>query len=170
MRWVTRRFVHVDRTASAWLIKKFVDKEAEFVFINYPREKPRPEHGTPFDIEGAELGHRDGKCTFEVIVEEYDINDPIVKKIAQIVDAADIEGKLHKVPEAAGIRAVFSGLRLIAKDDYEALEIGFKIWDSIYAYLKAQEIVEEFKDELERMDRIARMEFLRAKVAASMRG
>jgi len=137
LRWVTRRFVHVDRTASAWLIKKFVDKEAEFVFINYPREKPGPKHGTPFDIEGAKLGHRDGKCTLEVIVEEYDIDDPIVKKIAQIVHAADIEGELHKVPEAAGIRAVFSGLRLIAKDDYEALEIGFKIWDSIYAYLKA---------------------------------
>jgi len=164
MKWVTRRFVHVDRTASAWLIKKFIDQNAEFVFIDYPREQPKPEHGIPFDIKGVELGHKDGKCTFETIMEKYKIKDLILTKISQIVHAADIEEELHKVPEAAGILALFSGLRLIAKDDFEALEIGFKIWDSLYAYFKGQEIKEKFKDKLKEMDRIARMEFLRSQV------
>lgn len=167
MKWVTRRFVHVDRTASAWLIKSFIDKNAEFVFIDYPREQPKPEHGTPFDIKGVELGHKDGKCTFEVIMEKYKIEDPILKKVAQIVHAADIEGELHKVPEAAGVLAVFTGLRLIAKDDFEALNIGFKIWDSIYAYFKAQEIKEKFKDKLKEMDRIVRIEFLRSQITST---
>ncbi len=167
MKWITRRFVHVDRTASAWLIKNFIDENDEFVFIDYPREQPKPEHGTPFDIKGVELGHKDGRCTFEVIMEKYRIEDPILKKVAQIVHAADIEGKLQKVPEAAGVLAVFTGLRLIAKDDFEALNIGFKIWDSIYAYFKAQEIKEKFKDELKEMDRIARIEFLRSQITST---
>ena len=167
MKWVTRRFVHVDRTASAWLIKNFIDENAEFVFIDYPREQPKPEHGTPFDIKGVELGHKDGKCTFEVIMEKYRIEDPILKKVAQIVHAADIEGELQKVPEAAGVLAVFTGLRLIAKDDFEALNIGFKVWDSIYAYFKAQEIKEKFKDKLKEMDRIARIEFLRSQIKSA---
>ncbi len=164
MKWVTRRFVHVDRTASAWLIKKFIDQNAEFVFIDYPREEPKPEHGIPFDISGVELGHKNGKCTFEVIMDKYKIKDPILTKVAQIVHAADIEKELHKVPEASGIKALFSGLRLIVESDYKALEIGFKIWDSLYAYFKAQEIEKKFKDELKGMDRIARIEFLRSKI------
>ena len=102
-------------------------KNAEFVFIDYPREQPKPEHGTPFDIKGVELGHKDGKCTFEVIIEKYKVKDPILRKVAQIVHAADIEGELYKVPEAAGVLAVFTGLRLIVKDDLEALNIGSKI-------------------------------------------
>lgn len=164
MKWVTRRFVHVDRTASAWLIKKFIDQNAEFLFIDYPREQPKPEHGIPFDIKGVELGHKDGKCTFETIMEKYKIEDPILMKVAQIVHAADIEEDLHKAPEAAGILALFSGLRLMAKDDFEALEIGFKIWDSLYAYFKAQEIKEKYEEKLKEMDRIARIEFLRSKI------
>jgi len=167
VRWVTRRFVHVDRTATAWLIKKFIDKDAEFVFIDYPRERPKPEHGTPFDIKGVKLGHKNRKCTFEVVMEKYKVEDPFVKKVAEVVHAADIEGELHKVPEAAGILALFTGLRLIAKNDLEALEIGFKVWDSLYAYFKAQEIKEKFKDKLKEMDRIARIEFLRSQLAST---
>ncbi|MHA1722379.1 MAG: chromate resistance protein ChrB domain-containing protein [Candidatus Baldrarchaeia archaeon] len=167
MKWVTRRFVHVDRTATAWLIKKFIDKGAEFVFIDYPREQPKPEHGTPFDIKGVELGHKNGKCTFEVVMEKYKVEDLFVKKVAEVVHAADIEGELHKVPEAAGILALFTGLRLIAKNDLEALEIGFKVWDSLYAYFKAQEIKEKFKDKLKELDRIARIEFLRSQLAST---
>jgi len=167
VKWVTRRFVHVDRTATAWLIKKFIDKGAEFVFIDYPREQPKPEHGTPFDIKGVELGHKNGKCTFEVVMEKYKVEDLFVKKVAEVVHAADIEGELHKVPEAAGILALFTGLRLIAKNDLEALEIGFKVWDSLYAYFKAQEIKEKFKDKLKELDRIARIEFLRSQLAST---
>lgn len=167
MRWVTRRFVHVDRTATAWLIKKFIGKDAEFVFIDYPREPPKPEHGTPFDIKDVELGHKNGKCTFEVVMEKYKVEDPFVKKVAEVVHAADIEGELHKVPEAAGILALFTGLRLIAKNDLDALEIGFKVWDSLYAYFKAQKIKEKLKDKLKEMDRIARIEFLRSQLAST---
>jgi len=96
-------------------------------FINWSEEELKPEHGIPFDIKGVELGHKDGKCTFEVIVEKYSIKDPYVQKIAEVVHAADIEGKLDKVPEARGIKAIFSGLRFITRDDYETLEIGMKI-------------------------------------------
>ncbi|RLE54686.1 MAG: chromate resistance protein, partial [Candidatus Methanomethylicota archaeon] len=134
MKWVTRSFPYVDRTASAWLIKKLIDPEAEFTFINWPDEKLKPEHGIPFDIKGVELGHHNNKCTFEVIVEKYAIKDPYVQKVAEVVHAADIEGEIVKSPEAKGIKAVLAGLRLITKNDYETLEIGMKLWDALYTY------------------------------------
>ena len=161
MKWVTRRFPHVDRTACAWLIKKFIDPNAEFVFIDWPREKPKPEHGIPFDIEGAELSHRDGKCTFEVMIEKYGIKDPYVLRIAEIVHAADIEGEIDKVPEARGVEAVLDGLRLITRDDYEALELGMKIWEALYAHFKARDLAEKHRDELEKMSSSEKLEFLR---------
>ena len=161
MKWVTRSFPHVDRTASAWLIKRFIDPQAEFVFIDWPEQELRPEYGTPFDIKGVELGHRDGKCTFEVIVEKYSIEDPYVKKIAELVHAADIEGEIDKVPEARGIKALFSGLRLVTKDDYETLELGFKIWDAIYAYYKLRDLEEKHREELASMSRSERLRYLK---------
>ncbi|RLG86880.1 MAG: chromate resistance protein [Thermoprotei archaeon] len=161
MKWVTRAFPHVDRTASAWLIKRFIDPNAEFVLINWPEEELKPEHDIPFDIKGVELGHKDNKCTFEVIVEKYSIKDPYVLKIAEIVHAADIEGEIDKVPEARGIKAVFNGLRFITKDDYETLELGMKIWDAIYASLKLKDIQERYKDELKSMTRTERLRFLK---------
>ncbi|OYT48170.1 MAG: chromate resistance protein [Desulfurococcales archaeon ex4484_42] len=108
-------------------MKRFADPNAEYVFINWPEDELKPEHGIPFDIKGVELGHKDNKCTFEVIVEKYSIKDPYVLKIAEIVHAADIEGEIDKVLEARGIKAVFNGLRFITKDDYETLELGMKI-------------------------------------------
>ncbi|RLG85813.1 MAG: chromate resistance protein [Thermoprotei archaeon] len=161
MKWVTRSFPHVDRTASAWLIKRFIDPQAEFVFIDWPEQELRPEYGTPFDIKGVELGHRDGKCTFEVIVEKYSIEDPYVKKIAELVHAADIEGEIDKVPEARGIKALFSGLRLVTRDDYETLELGFKIWDAIYAYYKLRDLEEKHREELASMSRSERLRYLK---------
>jgi len=161
MRWITRTFPHVDRTSSAWLIKRFIDPEAEFIFINWPEEQPKPEHGTPFDIRGVELGHKDNKCTFEVIVEKYSIKDPYVLKIAEIVHAADIRGEIDKVPEARGIKAIFDGLRFITKDDHETLEIGMKIWDAIYAHFKLRDLEEKHKEELKSLSRTERMKFLK---------
>jgi len=161
LKWVTRSFPHVDRTASAWLIKRFIDPQAEFVFIDWPEQELRPEYGTPFDIKGVELGHRDGKCTFEVIVEKYSIEDPYVKKIAELVHAADIEGEIDKVPEARGIKALFSGLRLVTRDDYETLELGFKIWDAIYAYYKLRDLEEKHREELASMSRSERLRYLK---------
>ena len=161
MKWVTRSFPGVDRTASAWLIKKFIDPEAEFVFINWPEEELKPEHGIPFDIKGVELGHRNGKCTFEVLVEKYGIKDPYVHRIAEIVHAADIEGELDKVPEARGIKALFNGLRFVTRDDYETLEIGMKIWDALYASLKLRDIEEKYGDKLKSMTRTERLRFIK---------
>jgi len=101
VRWVTREHVHVDRVASPWLISKFIDGDAEFIFVPWPGSLPTPEMGIPFDFPGAdfELGHHDGKCTFEAIVEKYDVDDPWVKEIAKIVHAADVAADIDKAPE-----------------------------------------------------------------------
>lgn len=163
LKWVTRSFPHVDRTSSAWLIKRFIDPQAEFVFINWP-EEDIPADATPFDIKGVELGHHNNKCTFETIIKKYNIKDSAVLKIAELVHAADIEEDLDKVPEARGVRAIISGLRLAAKDDYEALELGFKIWDMLYAYYKYLELIDKYQDELTSMDRTQRLQFLREKI------
>ena len=162
MKWVTRSFPAVDRTASAWLIKRFIDPEAEFTFIRWPEEKPGPEHGIPFDIEGVELGHHDGKCTFEVIVEKYGITDPYVREIAEIVHAADIRGELGKRPEAKLAKLIFDGLRLATRDDRETLEVGMRIWDAIYAALRRREVEEKHRSELEGLTRNEKLERLRA--------
>ena len=164
MKWVTRSFPYVDRTASAWLIKKFIDSEAEFVFINWPDEKLKPEHGTPFDIKGVELGHKDNKCTFEVIVEKYSIEDPYVHKVAEVVHAADIKGELEKVLEAKGIKSLLTGLRFMTKDDYETLEIGMKIWEALYTYFKIKDLEEKHSEELKKMSRMERLRFLKKMV------
>ena len=167
MKWVTRSFPHVDRTASAWLIKRFIDPEAEFIFINWP-EEPIPEDATPFDIKGVELGHHDNKCTFETIIEKYNISDPIVHEIARLVHAMDIEGELEKSPEAKGIKMIISGLRFAAKDDMEALNIGFKIWDALYAYFKSREVIEKYSEEMSKMSRIEKYSFIRKKVRENL--
>lgn len=160
MKWVTRNFPGVDRTASAWLIKKFIDPEAEFVFINWPEEKPELGRGIPFDIEGVELGHKGSKCTFEVMVEKYSIKDPYVLKIAEVVHAADIEGEIDKAPEARGVKAIFSGLRFVTKDDHETLDIGMKVWEALNAYFKLKDIEEKHRDKLKSMPRTERLRFL----------
>ncbi len=165
MKWVTRSFPHVDRTACAWLIKRFIDPNAEFVFINWPEEEVKPEYGIPFDIRGVKYGHRDNKCSFEVMVEEFKIEDPYVKRIAEIVHAADIKGEIDKVPEARGIKALLSGLRLITKDDYETLELGMKIWDAVYAYFKSLDIEKRYKDKLEQMSKTERLKFIKSLIS-----
>ena len=157
----TRSFPHVDWTASAWPIKKFIDPNAEIIFINWPEEELKPEHGNPFDIKGVELGHKNNKCTFEVIIEKFSIKDPYELKIAEIVHAADIEGELDKVPKAKGIRAIFSGLRFISKDDYETLEVEMKIWGALYTYFKLKGLEEKYRDKLKSLSRIDRLRFLK---------
>jgi len=168
MKWVTRSFPHVDRTASAWLIKRFIDPKAEFIFIDWPDE-PIPENAIPFDIKGVEHGHHNNKCTFETIVEKYDITDPIVRKIARIVHAMDFEGELENVPEGIGIRMIVSGLRFAVENDIDAINIGFKIWDALYAYFKSQELLERYSKEiLSKMSRLERYKFIRDRVRKNM--
>lgn len=139
MKWVTRERVKVDRVACPWLIKKFVDPDAEFIFVAPDRvaKTAEREDATPFDVAGAELGHHDGKCSFEAIVEKYEISDPAIALLARIVHGADVSEDLYGEPEAAGLKAIAEGFGMIGlADDHEILAREFSVYDALYAYCK----------------------------------
>ena len=165
MKWVTRQHVHVDRTACPWLIKRFVDRKAEFIFV--PAEKieeiVKKEKAIPYDAPTVELGHHDEKCSFDSIVEKYKIKDPAVLELAKIVRAADTD-KMETVPEAAGLEAIMTGIGITAKDDQEAIEKATSVYDSLYTSCKLKLIRGKYKDEIEKMDRKQRREFLKKKL------
>src|SRR5665647_2978577 len=124
MKWITRERVKVDRVACPWLIKKFIDPKAEFLFV--PREEvldvAAREGAIPFDVPGVELGHHDGKCSFEALVARYEIEEPAVQLLAKIVHGADVEQDLFGRPEAPGLEAMAEGFRFLGlKDDHEIL-------------------------------------------------
>jgi hypothetical protein len=140
MKWVTRERVKVDRVACPWLISRFVDPEAEFLFVSSDRvmETAGLEQAIPYDVPDVELGHHGGKCSFEAIVDKYAIADPAVLLLAQIVHGADVSKDLHGRPEAAGLRAIAEGFgRLGFKDDHEILEREFVVYDALYEYCRA---------------------------------
>src|SRR5207245_4679679 len=117
MRWATRRGVHVDRAACAWLIRRSVDSEAEFIFVDDPSEVPAD--ATPFDMRGAELGHHGGDCSFETILHRYDLTaDPALGRIAEIVHEADVDDERFDAPEAPGLDVVLRGLSMIGDDEH----------------------------------------------------
>jgi len=165
VKWVTRENVHVDRVACPWLIKRFVDPRAEFVFV--PAEKiaevVEKEKAIPFDAPGVELGHKGDRCSFDAVIEKYRLNDPALLDLALIVRAADTERK-ELAPESVGLDAVATGSMMIVKDDYEAIEKGAYVYDSLYAYCKLKHIREKYKTELEKMDRKQRFAFLKKKI------
>lgn len=141
MKWVTREKVKVDRVACPWLIKKFIDPEAKFLFV--PKEKvmevAKNEGAIPFDISGVELGHHDGKCSFEAIVEKYKVKEPAIQRLAKIVHGADMAEDLYGAPEAAGLKAIAEGFQLLElKDDHEILAKEFVVYDALYAYCKGK--------------------------------
>ena len=119
MKWVTRSHVHVDRVACPWLILRFVDSEAEFIFVPASRIQEVVEHegAIPFDAPGVELGHRDGKCSFETIIEKYGLKDKALLKLAHIVHCADTDA-LAEDPLAAGLEAIAVGYSLRFPDDH----------------------------------------------------
>jgi hypothetical protein len=136
MKWVTWANIGVDRMACAWLIRRWIDPNAEFSFI--PRgQKPLPEQGEPFDIPGTHYSHHGGHCTFYVFLSEQNLQDPILARIAQIVDEADEVREVTIEPAAFGLDLICRGLREISKDDFEALERGSLIYDALYAQLKS---------------------------------
>ena len=161
MKWVTREFVHVDRTACPWLIKKFIDPQAEFIFV--PTEKieeiVREQGATPFDAPGVKLGHRDGKCSFETIIEEHRLKDPVLHELAKIVHSADTRDT-SVAPEGLGLSATMTGARFNVKDDFEAVEKATYVYDALYSYCKFKLLREKYKDELEKMSRKERRNFL----------
>jgi len=140
MKWVTRSHVHVDRVACPWLIKRFVDSEAEFIFAPKNRvDAVAKETGAiPFDIPNVELGHRDGKCSFESIVEKYGLSDPALLLLAGIVHAADVEDDLHTHEVAPGLEAIAVGYSLRFPDDKENLTRQFDVYDALYAWCRLQ--------------------------------
>ena len=130
MIWATRRHVHIDRTACAWLLRRFVDPDAEFVFVDDPDEVPAG--ATPFDMRGAELGHRDGRCSFESILVRYQIDDPALERIGQLVHEADIADERYDAPEAPGIDALLRGLALTAGGDQQLIDQTAQLYDALY--------------------------------------
>lgn len=138
MQWITRSHVHVDRVACPWLITRFVDSEAEFLFVPKNQiEKVAKETGAiPFDAPGVELGHRDGRCSFESIILKYDLKDPGLLRLAKIVHAADVEVDIDSDPIARGLEAIASGYSLRFPDDLENLEGQFEVYDALYAWCR----------------------------------
>lgn len=136
MKWITREGAHTDRVACPWLIRKFIDKDAEFVFV--PRDKvletAKRLAGKSFDAPDADYTHRDGKCTFEVLIEDYKLKEPALARLATIVHGADISGDVGCCPESAGLLAVAEGFGKTTPDDHRKLELEFPVYDALYAY------------------------------------
>lgn len=138
MKWVTRKNLHVDRTACAWLIRRFVDPEAEFLFAT-SLEEALAANATPFDVRGVQLGHRDGKCTFEVMVEVYSLSrDSALVEMGRIIGDADVPPSRSRRPEAGGLDALISGFQLSVPDDYEKIRLTAPLYDALCAYCRAK--------------------------------
>ncbi|TML72209.1 MAG: chromate resistance protein [Actinobacteria bacterium] len=133
MRWATRAHCHVDRAACAWLIRRFVDETAEFVFVDDPDNIPAD--ATPFDMRGVELSHHDGECSFEAFLRRYELDDPLLWDIARIVHEADLQDDRHDVPEAPGLDVLLRGLSMV-RDDMEVLALTAPLFDGLYEYRK----------------------------------
>ena len=135
MKWVTWENIGVDRMACTWLIRRWVDPQAEFSFI-VNGAKASPNDGEPFDIPGTRYSHHGGHCTFYAILKEQKISEPVLTRIAQIVDEADEIQEVAIEPAALGLDLICRGIRQISNDDYEAMERGSLIYDALYAQLK----------------------------------
>jgi hypothetical protein len=136
MRWATRAGVHIDRAACAWLIRRFVDPGAEFVFVTDPAEIPADVTG--FDIHGVDLSHHAHgdaavDCSFETILRRHDLSDPVLWRIAEIVHEADLDDERYDAPEALGLDIVLRGLSMVC-DDQQVLQLTGPIFDGLYEY------------------------------------
>ncbi len=139
MKWITREHVHVDRVACPWLIKNFVDPDAEFIFApsNEVMNVAQREGAIAYDARGqAELDHHEGRCSFESIIKKYGLTDPALQALAKIVHAADVAADRGMAPEAVGLEAIARGFGLIFANDHENLEKQFQVYDALYAYCK----------------------------------
>lgn len=132
MRWATRTGVHVDRAASAWLIRRFIDPDAEFLFVDDPDDVPAGV--TPFDMIGVDLTHHGDRVTFETILDRYDLGDPGLHDLGRIVHEADVADDLYDAPEATGLDALIRGLSMTQADS-EVLRLTGPLFDGLYAWL-----------------------------------
>jgi len=141
MKWVTRKNANVDRIACPWLIRKFVDADAEFLFVpaDEVRSVAEREGALPYDIPDVELGHVDGRCSFESIIVKYEIKDPALDLLAKIVHGADVAGDRDIVPEAAGLYAIANGFALVHDEqDHEKIRLETPMYDALYAWCQGQ--------------------------------
>lgn len=138
MKWITRENAKVDRIACPWLIKRFIDKGAEFLFVTKDRVLSEAErHGAiPYDVPGVEFGHVDGRCSFESIMLKYDLTgDPALARMARIVHAADMSADSDYSPEGAGLKAIAHGFALLhGINDHKKMELEFPMYDALYAW------------------------------------
>jgi hypothetical protein len=135
MKWVTWENVGVDRMACAWLVRRFIDTEAEFLFISAGQEVP--DDAEPFDIPGVRLSHHRGHCSFHTMVREFSLKDPILGRIARIVDEADTIQEVTLEPTAPGLDFICRGIRRISSNDEEALQQGNRIFEALYSQLNS---------------------------------
>jgi hypothetical protein len=131
VRWATRVGVHTDRAACAWLVRRFIDPQAEFLFVSDPDEVPAD--ATAFDMRGAELSHHGGDCSFETILRRYDLQDPVLWDLARIVHEADLADDRYDAPEAPGLDVVLRGLSMVA-DDQEVIDLARRLFDGLYEH------------------------------------
>jgi len=140
MKWVTREHPRTDRIACPWLIRKFIDPEAEIVYV--PRDDvldyAEREGAISFDAPGAKYTHRDGKCSFETLVEEYGITDPAIALVARIVHGADVSDERDVTPQSRGLEAIADGFALLELDDQRQLELELPVYDALYAWAQRE--------------------------------
>ena len=141
MKWITRSNVKVDRVACPWLIRRFVDPAAEFLFVPEDKllETAGRENATPYDaprLAEVKLNHRGERCSFEAILEDYHLDDPALHRLALIVRAADVKGQEHAAPEGLGLRALAEGFALMGIHDEERLARQFPVYDALYEYVR----------------------------------
>jgi hypothetical protein len=133
VKWATRRHCHIDRAACAWLIRRFLDPEAEFVFVDDPEEVPAD--ATAFDMRGVELSHHAGDCSFETFLRRYELDDPVLWDIARIVHEADLDDERYDAPEAVGFDVALRGVSMVV-DDERLLELTGPLFDGLYEFRK----------------------------------
>jgi hypothetical protein len=140
VKWITRSHVHVDRVACPWLIRRFVDGQAEFLFVpaDQLNQKAAETGATPFDAPGVELGHHEGRCSFESIILKYQLKDPALIRMAKIVHAADVHEDIDTDPVARGLEVIAAGFRLRYPDDEESLAHQMDVYDALYAWCRSQ--------------------------------
>lgn len=137
MRWITREHPKIDRIACPWLIKRFIDKDAEIIYVPFDQviEKAEQLDAIPFDLPGVEYTHYDDKCTFDYFLKKHRLKDVALDRMAAIIRGADTD-KLEVAPQAAGLSAIFLGLSQTIKDDHELLDLGMKVYDGLYHWAK----------------------------------
>jgi len=144
VKWVTRERPKTDRIACPWLIRRFIDPDAEIVYVPNDQvlDYAAREGATSFDAPGATYAHRDGKCSFETLVDEYQIDDPAIALLGKVVHGADVSEDRDATPQSRGLEAIADGFALLEIDDQRQLELELPVYDALYAWAKRQVMTE----------------------------